>query len=137
MRAFGAGELAGMQDAQRKSMMDSCEVYAPAYARHPNRYGVSDEPLYWTLVWHGPCGFHYLTTREVMGAAQVPADDAEIRLPSEAQIGSDHSILVTCLKGVQLPSALAFAVSGDAKVGPTGQVVGLNLITDGIQPEGP
>ena len=77
------------------------------------------------------CGFQFDNqTDEVLGRADVPTVDAQLRLPAGTKICSWDRFRLTHRLGVELAEYIDFEIHGEPKIGPSGIVCELMQAKD-------
>jgi hypothetical protein len=128
MTAFDFGELDGMRDTQESAMMDTC-VLGLRVETATDDYGMP--VVGWS--WGDPliCGLNPIKHVEVMDGTEVVLTDAVLRLPVDTVITHVDRVQVTRRYGETLITPWVFACIGMPRLGPSGLLLNLRLVTFG------
>lgn len=128
MPALTAAQMGQMQATQTEHMMDRGCVLA-FHKGERNIHNVSVP--YWARQPDVACGFQFDNqTDEVLGRADVPTVDAQLRLPAGTKICSWDRFRLTHRLGVELAEYIDFEIHGEPKIGPSGIVCELMQAKD-------
>lgn len=124
---FSLNDLAAMRAAQTAHMMDTCTILVYSQDAQDDR-GMPAET--WTAGSATSCGLRLQTPRELLEGTDVPDVDAVLRLALTDTVNEHDRVRITHRYGEALAEPLLFEVVGDAKPGPSGQVVALRRVTE-------
>lgn len=129
MPPFSPGELGDMRDTQEGAMMDTA-LLGERVVLSTDDYGMP--VVGWS--WSAPivCGLDPTKHVEVMDGTEVIMTDAVLRLPVDALITHVDRVRVTHRYGEMLLTPWTFAVIGMARLGPSGLLLNLRMVTFGV-----
>jgi hypothetical protein len=125
MRAFTAGELAGMRTVQTGAMMDTCTLRK--WASTTDNYGTEIEG--WTETTGVASGLDVTAggreQRRPDGTIVVISATLRLSLEDGAGLTEEDKVTVTHRNGELLAPALAYGIDGQPQRGPTGYMLRL------------
>jgi len=128
MKAFDFGELDGMRDTQESAMMDIC-LLGQRVVLSTDDYGMPVAGFSWSSPIE--CGLNPTKHIEVMDGTEVILTDAVLRLPVGTDVTHVDRVQITHRYGEALVMPWVFACIGMPRLGPSGLLLNLRLVTFG------